>query len=505
LGSRPYLEFDSVSKGFPGVQALDSVSLSIREGSVHALIGENGAGKSTLLKVLGGVYTPDSGTVLFAGQPQWFRSTADAFRARVAVIHQELQLVPDLSVAENIYLGHMPATAGWLDKRAARRAASEHLARLGEDIDPRARVGRLPMAQRQVVEIAKALARDAKIMAFDEPTSSLSDREVERLFEVIAALRRDGRVVIYVSHRLQEIFRVCDAATVFRDGRVVGSFDSLRGVSTDVLVSRMVGRDIRDVYHYSPRHPGAPRLEARGLAGVGIPGPLDLTVARGEVVGLFGLVGAGRTELLKCLYGATPRQGGTVAIDGREVHIGNPGAAVRAGLAFCPEDRKKEGIVPERSVAENINLSARYALSRLGFLRPRTERENAERHARLLDVRAASLGQFASTLSGGNQQKLLLARSLSCPVRVLLLDEPTRGIDVGAKSEMYATIANLAAQGLAMLVASSDLPEVLGISDRVIVMRSGRIVAELPRSEADEQTVLRLALPDAEAAPSGTL
>ncbi len=491
-----YLECEAISKRFPGVLALDRVSLSIDEGSVRALVGENGAGKSTLLKVLSGVYASDGGALRLGGTAQRFRTTTDALRAGIAVIYQELNLAPEMSVAENLFLGHLPTRGGLLQWGALRRRARELLAALGEEqIDPAAKVGSLPIAQRQMVEIAKALARDAKVIAFDEPTSSLSEREVRRLFQVIADLKAQGRVVIYVSHRLQEIFEVCDSVTVFRDGRVVETFPTLEGLTQDTLVSRMVGRQIADVYGYTPRPIGGPVLEARGITGPGLTGPADLTVRRGEIVGLFGLVGAGRTELLRLLYGATRSTRGRVTVEGRPVRVTSPDAALAGGIVYCSEDRKKEGIVAIRSVRENINLGARRAFSPMGLLRPRAELENARRQVRRFDVRAASLDQEVGLLSGGNQQKVILGRALSGEVKVVLLDEPTRGIDVGAKSEMYAFIYELASAGAAVVVVSSDLPEVLGLSDRVVVMRQGAIAGALDRAEADEESALRLALP----------
>jgi L-arabinose transport system ATP-binding protein len=400
-----------------------------------------------------------------------------------------------MSVADNIFLGHLPNRLCWLDKRELRRAASEQLAALEEDIDPSAKAGSLPMAQRQMIEIAKSLVRDAKVIAFDEPTSSLSDREVRKLFSVIGDLRRAGRVIIYVSHRMAEIFEVCDSATVFRDGEVVAEFDDLRETRPDEVVSRMVGRSIEDIYGYQSRTIGAPALGVAGLIGPGLTAPVDLTVGQGEIVCLFGLVGAGRSELLRAIYGATRATHGQVLVRGEAARIASPTAALRHGIALCPEDRKREGIVPQRSVRENINLSARRRLAPYGWLRPQEETRNAEEHVRDLDIRAASLAQLAGQLSGGNQQKVLLGRSMSQDIKVLLLDEPTRGIDVGAKSEMYRIITRLAGSGIGMLIASSELPEVLGIADRVIVMRGGRIVASVPRGEATEVGLLRMALP----------
>jgi len=491
----PYLQCDGISKRFPGVQALDGVSLAVPQGTVHALIGENGAGKSTFLKILSGAYTPDAGRVCLAGAPQTFHSARDAIRAGVAVIYQELQLVPQMTVAENLFLGHLPNRGGWLDKRALRRAAEEQLAALEEDLDPNAKVSSLPLAQRQMVEVAKALSRDAAVIAFDEPTSSLSEREVQRLFAVIRDLKARGRVVVYVSHRLQEIFEVCDSVTVLRDGRVEAEFPDLAPVTHDELVSRMVGRSIADIHHYAPRPHGPPALEVEGLLGPGLVAPADLSVAQGEVVGIFGLVGAGRTELLRLIYGATPSTAGRISVHGTPVRVRSPAAAIRHGIAFTPEDRKQEGIVPLRSVRENINLSIRRVLAKGGVIRARLEQQNAEQHVQRLRIQATSLEQLARDLSGGNQQKVLLARSLSGRVKVVLLDEPTRGIDVGAKSEIYGLIAELARQGLGVVVASSELPEVLGIADRLVVMRQGEVVASLLRAEATEERLLKLALP----------
>jgi len=491
-----FLEFDGVSKSFPGVRALDAVSFGVAAGSAHALVGENGAGKSTLLKILSGVYRPDAGTVRIDGRAREFRSAADAFAAGVAVIYQELQLVPEMTVAENLFLGHLPSRAGVVDGRALREAAARQLEVMGERIDPRARVGRLPIAQRQMVEIAKALTRGAKVIAFDEPTSSLSDREVRRLFAIIGELKRKGCAVLYVSHRMAEIFEVCDAVTVLRDGRHVETFGSMRDVTHDVLVNRMVGRDIRDIYGYSPRPRGAPALEIDRLAGPGLAAPATLSVARGEIVGLFGLVGAGRTELLRLVYGAARPRAGTVKVMGAPARIRRPADAIRLGMMLCPEDRKNEGIIAVRSVLENVNISARRTHARLGFVIDEAwERRNASAQVERLSIRTPSLAQLAMNLSGGNQQKVVLARWLSETVRVLLLDEPTRGIDVGARSEIYATIYELARSGIGILMASSDLPEVLGVSDRVVVMRSGQIVADLARGRTTDADVLRLALP----------
>jgi L-arabinose transport system ATP-binding protein len=493
-----YLQFESVGKVFPGVKALDNISFGAREGSVHALLGENGAGKSTLLKILSGAHSPSGGTLRLNGEARVFASTHEAIAAGVAVIYQELHLVPELSVAENLFLGHLPQKFGLLRRGELYEQTRQQLARLGEDFHPVTKVGRLSIAQRQMVEIAKALARGANVIAFDEPTSSLSAREIEKLFAVIAELKARGCVILYVTHRMEEVFRICDSATIFRDGRHVKTFETMDGVTPDTIVSLMVGRDIQDVYNYHARPHGEPALELENVMGPGLAEPVSLTVAKGEIVGLFGLVGAGRTELLRLVFGATRMRGGSIKVWGKPVRITSPRDAIRAGVLLCPEDRKKEGIIPIRSVMENINLSARRNTARLGlFINGAWERENAAKLSAKLAVKTPSLRQLIVHLSGGNQQKVILARWLSEQVKVILLDEPTRGIDVGAKSEIYSIIYNLAKQGAGVLMVSSDLPEVLGVADRVLVMQQRRLTASLDRSEATQERTLRLALPPA--------
>jgi L-arabinose transport system ATP-binding protein len=398
-----------------------------------------------------------------------------------------------------MFIGHLPSAGGWVDKGKLYTDTARQLAVLGEDINPRRKVGSLPIAQRQMVEIGKALSRDARVIAFDEPTSSLSSREVDKLFAIIRRLREQAKVILYVSHRLEEIYQICDAATVFRDGRHVQTFESLAGVTADTLVSKMVGRSIQDIFRYTPRPHGGSALQVTNLSGPGLKAPASFNVARGEVLGFFGLVGAGRTELLKLIYGDTRATGGEVSVGGESVRIRSPRDEIRAGVVLCPEDRKKEGIIPIRSVMENLNLSGRRHFSPMGFvINSRAERENAAKHVQKLAVRTPSLKQLIMNLSGGNQQKVILARWLSEDVKVILLDEPTRGIDVGAKSEIYGIIYALAERGVGVVVVSSELPEVLGICDRIMVMRQGKIVAELPRAEATSERVLQRALPVAE-------
>ena len=489
------VRFQEICKSFPGVRALDRISFGVQGGVVQGLIGENGAGKSTLLKILSGAYRPDSGQVFIEGQPRTFHNTRDADQAGVSIIYQELNLVPEMTVAENILLGMLPHRAGFLDRRTMLARAREQLRRLALDVSPTTKVKRLSIAQRQMVEIGKALIKNARIIAFDEPTSSLSAREVRKLFETIHELKAAGYAILYVSHRMEEIFEVCDAVTVFRDGKLVKQYPSVQGVTREMLVADMVGRTIQDVYGYRPRPVGEVLLRAEGVLGRGLAAPAGFEVRRGEVVGFFGLVGAGRTELMKLVFGAERMREGRVVVEGKPHRFASVRQAIQAGVMLCPEDRKLEGIVPVRPVAENINLGTRRNFSPLGIIRPRSETQNATRFVEQLRIRTPSLRKLIMYLSGGNQQKVILARWLGEKIRVLLMDEPTRGIDVGAKNEIYNLIYKLAESGVGMVVVSSDLPEVLGISDRIVVMRDGQIVGELSRDQASQEKVLSMALP----------
>jgi L-arabinose transport system ATP-binding protein len=498
----PSLQFDQISKQFPGVKALDGVSFEAHAGQVMGLLGENGAGKSTLLKILGGQYRPDGGRLLINGQERRFGSARDAIAAGVAIIHQELQYVAELTVAENVLLGRLPVRAGFVDHGAARRLVAAQLAAIGVDLDPAARLSGLSIAQRQMVEICKAVMQDAQVIAFDEPTSSLSHREAEILFRLVKRLRAEGRTLIYISHRLEELYALCDACTIFRDGRKIVTHPVMAEVPRQRLIADMVGRELRDIYDYRARPQGAVRLQARGLQGEHLPEALGFEVRGGEVLGFFGLVGAGRSELMRLLYGADPRSGGEVLLDGQPVPTGGPAAAIAAGIVLCPEDRKEQGILAQASVAENINISCRrHDLAGGLFLRHGREAARADEFIAKLRIKTPHREQEIRLLSGGNQQKVILARWLAEPgLKVLILDEPTRGIDVGAKNEIYKIIHEVAASGCCVIVVSSELPEVLGIADRVIVMRDGRISGELPRADASETAALALALPDAVAA-----
>ena len=495
----PFCRMQGISKQYGGISALHEVDFQCERGHIHAILGENGAGKSTLIKILSGVVEPSQGTLMLEGESVRFRRPRDASEHGIVCIFQELSLLPDLSVADNICITDPPRHWGLIDQREQDRRARALLAQIGcGDVHPRQRVRNLSLSRRQMVEIAKALARNARVIAFDEPTSSLSAREIENLFRVIRELREEGRVILYVSHRMEEIFALSDAITVFKDGRYVCTFDDMEKVDHDALVQAMVGRDIGDIYGWKPRPYGEVRLALNNVKAPGVRKPVDLTVKSGEIVGLFGLVGAGRSELMKGLFGGTRITGGEVLIDGTPVTIREPSDAIKAGMMLCPEDRKADGIIPVHSVQENINISARRKHISIGCLINKLwERENADHHIRALNIKTPGAEQLIMNLSGGNQQKAILGRWLSEEMKVILLDEPTRGIDVGAKHEIYNVIYTLASQGVAVLFASSDLPEVLGVADRIIVMCEGEIAGELTHDEATEKQALSLAMPKA--------
>ncbi|HKT98310.1 MAG TPA: L-arabinose ABC transporter ATP-binding protein AraG [Paraburkholderia sp.] len=491
------LRFDNIGKVFPGVRALDGVSFDVHAGQVHGLMGENGAGKSTLLKILGGEYQPDSGRILMDGNEVRFADAAASIGAGIAVIHQELQYVPDLTVAENLLLGALPNALGWVRRTQARKFVRERLAAMGVDLDPAAKLRKLSIAQRQMVEICKALLRNARVIALDEPTSSLSHRETEVLFKLVRELRADNRALIYISHRMDEIYELCNACTIFRDGRKIASHEKLEEVKRATLVAEMVGREISDIYNYSPREHGNVRFAVRGVEGHPLTQAASFEVKAGEIVGFFGLVGAGRSELMQLIYGTHKRRAGEIELDGKPIRVKSASDAIRKGIVLCPEDRKEQGIVAMATVSENINISCRRHFLRAGmFLDRKKEAETADRFIKLLKIKTPSRRQKIRFLSGGNQQKAILSRWLAEPdLKVVILDEPTRGIDVGAKHEIYNVIYQLAARGCAIVMVSSELPEVLGVSDRIVVMREGRISGELPRSAASEHAVLDLALP----------
>lgn len=490
------LALDCVSVQYGAVRALDNVSLQVRAGEVHGLMGENGAGKSTLLKVLSGVVKPQAGQIFLDGKPQRFVRPRDAIDAGVSIIYQELHLVPELTVAENLLLGQTPSKLGVVNRRALFERAKKELDQLGEPIDPRARVADLSIGQRQMLEIGKALLRNSRVIAFDEPTSSLSLRETQRLMQIIRALRDEGRTIIYVTHRMDEVDEICDRVTVFRDGRHICVMDKAQRIDRSELIAAMIGRRVDDVYGYRPRQLGPVQLEVRELQGTALREPVNLTASQGEIIGLFGLVGAGRTEFAKVLCGVDKATRGEVRIRGRQVGLGSPRRAIAAGIALAPEDRKQDGLVLGASVSDNVNLSCRRHHSRFGFARNiARERATTTSYITRLSIKTPDAQTPVANLSGGNQQKIVLARYLAEHIEVFVLDEPTRGVDVGARKQIYDLLYELAEAGKTLLVISSDIAEVAGISDRVLVMRSGRLVGDLPRAEVTAEKLVRLALP----------
>jgi ribose transport system ATP-binding protein len=501
------LEARGIRKHFPGVQALDGVSLLVRTGEVVAVIGENGAGKSTLMKVLAGIYAPDAGELLLDDQPVSFGGVGDAMRRGIVLIHQELNLADNLSVAANLFLGRerlRGGPLGWLDRGTMNEEAGRLLARVGLDVPPGRRVGEMPLGQRQMVEIARALAQDARVIIMDEPTSSLTHRETERLFGVVADLKRAGVAVVYISHRLAEVKHIADRVVVLRDGRNSGEL-ARDEVSHDRMVRLMVGRDLKQFFRRThqagaaapaaePARAAPFRLEVRDLCYAGGPAtPVSFGVRAGEVVGMAGLVGAGRTELSEALFGLRPVVSGSVLLDGQHVWLRSPARSIAAGLLLVPEDRRQHGLVLEESVQHNLGLPNLDRLSRFGLVLPGREARLARGLRERLRVRTPRLSQPVGLLSGGNQQKVVLGKWLARQPKVLILDEPTRGVDVGAKGEIYALMDELAGAGIAVLMISSDLEEVLGMSDRVLVLHEGRLAGELPRAALSEQAVMRLA------------
>ncbi len=480
----PVVALHDAGKSFGAVHALRGARIELYPGESHALVGENGAGKSTLIKVLAGVHQPDSGRLTVDGTPVTFRTTADAMAAGIAVIYQEPTLFPDLTVAENIFVGRQPRGAGRaIDRRAMNAAAAELFGRLGVALHPDRPARGLSIADQQLVEIAKALSLGARVLIMDEPTAALSGVEVDRLFGVVRGLREQGAAILFISHRFREVEVLCERVTVMRDGRHV-STDLMRDVTTDELVRRMVGRELSALFPKLDVEPGEVVLEVEGLTRAGVFADVSFHVRAGEIVALAGLVGSGRSEVVQSVFGVDPRDSGTVRVAGRVLPPHRPKAAMAAGVALVPEDRRQQGLILDLSIQRNITLPRSRALSRLGLLTGGRERRSAREWAQRLHTRFARLTDPVATLSGGNQQKVVLAKWLSTEPRVLFVDEPTRGIDVATKAEVHRLMSELAARGVAVLMVSSELPEVLGMADRVLVMREGRLVADVPRSEA---------------------
>ena len=491
--SAPLLEVRRLAKSFPGVRALKGVSLSLARGEVLAVIGENGAGKSTLMKILAGVQRADSGEVLLDNRPVEIRSVHDALAHGIALIHQELNLADNLDVASNIFLGREKLRGGLIDTKWLRREARQYLDAVGLDVDPATLVSTLTIGHQQLVEIAKALSVNARVLIMDEPTSSLSSHEAENLFKVIHDLRTREVSIIYISHRLGEVRQLADRVTVLRDGENAGDL-ARADIEHARMVKLMVGRDLSQFYPHVPHIAGDIVLEASGLRTPAHPRqPLSFRLRVGEIVGLAGLVGAGRTELLATLFGVTPAVGGTMHVAAREVAPQSPREAIAAGLALVPEDRKQQGVILEMAVRDNVSLATLRRDQRCGWLNRRRAAEISAEMIRSLQIKTPHDRQIVQFLSGGNQQKVVLGKWLALRPRVLLLDEPTRGIDVGAKQEIYRLMEELARQGVAILFVSSEMEEILGMSDRALVMHEGRLAGELARSELAEEAVMHLA------------
>lgn len=489
----PVLSLRGISKSFPGVKALSEVSLDLYPGQVTALVGENGAGKSTIVKVLTGIYQPDEGEISIAGKPVAFPTAQDAGKAGVTAIHQETVLFDDLSVAENIFIGHAPKTRfGLIDKKTMTHKARELLDRIGASIDPSVLLKELGIANKHLVAIARALSIDARIVVMDEPTASLSHKEIEETYELVERLKADGKAILFISHKFDEIFRIADRYTVFRDGQMVGS-GKISEVSEPELVKLMVGRSVDQVFPARKSNRGPEVLRVVGYSHPTEFEDIGFSLRQGEILGFYGLVGAGRSEFMQALFGVTKPSKGAIRIDNEIAVIRSPDEAIRQGIVYVPEDRGKQGAIKGLPIFQNVSLPSLKTTSKNGFLRLAEEFKLTREYTQRLDLRAAALDQDIGELSGGNQQKVIIAKWLATQPRVIILDEPTKGIDIGSKAAVHEFMAELAAQGLAVVMVSSEIPEILGMSDRVIVMREGRIAAEYEGADLTPERLVRAA------------
>ncbi|SDI82956.1 ribose ABC transporter ATP-binding protein [Paraburkholderia steynii] len=489
-----------IGKAFGPVRVLEDVDFHISAGEIHALMGENGAGKSTLMKILCGVYQADAGKILIDGRAAQIRNTVEAEHAGIAIIHQELNLIPQLTVMENLFLGREPSRFGIVDNAKMRREARKWLDMVGaRDIDPQTEAGQLSIGRQQLVEIAKALSLDARVVVMDEPTAALTNREIDTLFEIMLSLKARGVAIVYVSHRMEEIFRICDKISVLRDGHFVGE-RAIRDTNFDEIVRLMVGRELGERFPKRQHKPGAVRLQVKGLADHGNISNISFDVRAGEVLGIAGLMGAGRSEILRTLFGANRKTAGTVTLDGKPLEVRDASSAIAAGIGFVTEDRKGQGLVLGMSVRENATLVHLESYARLGFVDSKAERQAVDGLIEQLRVRTRDAELDVKSLSGGNQQKVVFAKWLARPPKVLLLDEPTRGVDVGGKAEIYTIINQLAERGVAIVMVSSELPEVLAMSDRILVMHQGR-QSGLFDAEGATQELIMTAAAGGNAAP----
>jgi rhamnose transport system ATP-binding protein len=490
----PVLSLTGITKSFPGVLALSDASLELHAGEVTALVGENGAGKSTIVKILTGIHQPDAGSILIDGQPVTFPSADAAARAGVTAIHQETVLFDDLTVAENIFLGHAPRNRfGLIDWPTLRTRAADILARIGTSLDPDLKLRDLGIASKHLVAIARALSIDARVVIMDEPTAALSHKEIQETYALVERLKAEGKAILFISHKFDEIFRIADRYTVFRDGAFVGA-GSIADVTEAQMVRMMVGRAVDHIFPDRVKAPGDPILTVAGYSHPTEFDDIGFTLRRGEILGFYGLVGAGRSEVMQALFGITRPSKGACRIDGKVVAIRSTSEAIANGIVYVPEDRGKQGAVKGLPIFQNVTLPSLAKTSRKGFLRLAEELALSRRYTERLDLRAASLDQDVGLLSGGNQQKVMIAKWLATEPRVIILDEPTKGIDIGSKAAVHAFMAELAAQGLAVIMVSSEIPEVLGMSDRVIVMREGRIVGEYEGDAMTPETLVAAAI-----------
>ena len=487
------ITLSGISKSFPGVKALSGVSLTLHPGEVTALVGENGAGKSTLVKVLTGIYQADEGEITFEGRPTTFPSAHAALKAGITAIHQETVLFDELSVAENIFIGHQPRNRfGLIDWSKMHELSRELLEKAGAKIDPKTRLRDLAIASRHLVAIARALSVDARVVIMDEPTAALSHKEIGELYELVDRLKASGKAILFISHKFDEIFRIADRYTVFRDGQMVGT-GLIRETDEDQLVRMMVGRDIGQVFPKKEVEIGAPVLTVSGYCHPTEFDSIGFELRRGEILGFYGLIGAGRSEFMQALFGITRPSKGAIKIDGEVAVIRTPSEAVGKGIVYVPEERGRQGTVSGMPIFQNVTLPSLERTSRGGFLRMAEEFRLAREYTSRLDLRAASLDQDVGTLSGGNQQKVVIAKWLATKPKVIILDEPTKGIDIGSKAAVHEFMSELAGLGLAVIMVSSEIPEIMGMSDRVIVMREGRIVAEYPREGLTAEKLVRAA------------
>lgn len=487
------LALKNISKEFPGVKALDNVSLNAYKGEAMALLGENGAGKSTLIKIIGGAYKKDSGEIYIHDKLADISSVNDAKKNKIAVIHQELNLIPNMSIAENIYLGREPKTSlGMIDKKKMNDDADFYLKKLGIDIDTKLPVKRLSIASQQMVEIAKALSMDAEIIIMDEPTDALTDKEVDKLFEIIKELKQQEKAIIYISHRLIEIFEICEKVTVLRDGQLIAE-TSVADIDEDKLINMMVGRNIDEQFPYIPKQTDENILTVENLTNEHIK-DVSFTLDKGEILGISGLVGAGRTELAKTLYGFYKKDSGRVILAGNEINPKSPKDALALGISYVSEDRKKDGLVLIMNVKHNITLSALEKMSSPLMIDYSKENDIAQHYKDKMNIKTPNLNQKIKNLSGGNQQKVSIAKGLVKEPEILILDEPTRGVDVGAKFEIYELINKLKSEGKAIIMISSEMPELLGMSDRILVMHEGIVKGELQRDQASQESIMKLIL-----------